>query len=189
MARMSQMGMPQTPDEWTKYWQEQGRFQNEYAAPKPPGQVPYGFGDFTWRFAYAGWFSRVLATLVDAFLALCLQGLVGGFTYAVTADPMTSLVAAYVVGLPLGLWYLWRNGSPGQTPGKAVLGIRVVHHETGTPIGGPMGLLRGLVGWAISAFTCGLGGLLDVLWPLFDDKNRTLHDMVVGSVVIRDREL
>jgi uncharacterized RDD family membrane protein YckC len=64
------------------------------------------------------------------------------------------------------------------------MGIPVVNQETGHPIGGPVGLLRWLVGWAISAFTCGLGGLLDVLWPLFDAKKRTIHDMVVGSVVI-----
>jgi uncharacterized RDD family membrane protein YckC len=48
-----------------------------------------------------------------------------------------------------------------------------------------MGLLRWLVGWPISAFTCGLAGPVDVLWPIFDDQKRTLHDMIVGSVVIK----
>ena len=52
-----------------------------------------------------------------------------------------------------------------------------------------MGLLRYLAGFAISVFTCGIGGLVDVLWPLFDSKNRTLHDMVVGSVVIDVRQI
>jgi uncharacterized RDD family membrane protein YckC len=27
--------------------------------------------------------------------------------------------------------------------------------------------------------------LLDYLWPLWDQKNRALHDKVVGSVVVR----
>jgi uncharacterized RDD family membrane protein YckC len=30
-------------------------------------------------------------------------------------------------------------------------------------------------------------GLLDVLWPLWDAKNQTLHDKAVGTVVLRTR--
>ena len=183
--------MPETPqsaDDWTKLWQERGQYQDEYAE-KAPGQVPYGFSNFEWKYPYAGWFSRVLATLIDGFFILCLELLVGGVVYA--ASPGTfeerllpAVMAAAVVAFPVTVWFQWRNGSIGQTPGKAVMGIRVVHGETGQPIGGPMGLVRWIVGWAISTVTCGLGGLLDVLWPLFDGKKRTIHDMIVGSVVI-----
>ena len=27
--------------------------------------------------------------------------------------------------------------------------------------------------------------LLDVLWPLWDDRNQTLHDKVVSSIAVR----
>jgi uncharacterized RDD family membrane protein YckC len=184
--------MPDTPkssDDWTKLWQDRGQHQDEYAE-KAPGQVPYGFDNFEWKYPYAGWISRVLATLIDGFLVLCLEVLVGGVVYAATPGSpddtrlFTAIGAAAIVAFPVSVWFQWRNGSTGQTPGKALMGIRVVHHETGEPIGGLMGLVRWIVGSAISAFTCGLGGLLDVLWPLFDDKKRTLHDMVVGAVVI-----
>jgi uncharacterized RDD family membrane protein YckC len=33
--------------------------------------------------------------------------------------------------------------------------------------------------------TFGLAWLLDCLWPLWDDENRALHDLVVDSRVIR----
>ncbi len=35
------------------------------------------------------------------------------------------------------------------------------------------------------AATGGIAYLVDVLWPLFDDRNRALHDIVVDSRVIR----
>lgn len=179
---------PQTPQDWTKYWQEQGQHQNRYAEPKPPGQVPYGFNDFQYRFAYAGWGSRVLASLLDTFLILCVELVVGG-AVLFTGSLDAAFTAAGGTGLILWVVFGWLNGSPGQTPGKRVMNIRVVHHETGDRIGGLMGVVRSVVTWAISAFTCGIAGLIDVLWPLWDEKNRTLHDMVVGSVVIRDRAL
>jgi hypothetical protein len=42
-----------------------------------------------------------------------------------------------------------------------------------------------LVGIANSV-TFGLAGLLDVLWPLWDDENRALHDFVVDTRTVKD---
>lgn len=44
MAGMSDQSTPQTPQDWQKLWQDQVQFENIYAEPKPPGQVPYGLG-------------------------------------------------------------------------------------------------------------------------------------------------
>jgi uncharacterized RDD family membrane protein YckC len=182
MSVMSDQGTPQTPQDWQKLWQEKVQFENVYAEPKAPGQVPYGLGGYEMRYPYAGWWLRVIATFVDGFLILVFEALVLAAAWAAGAkDP---LLIASGFGLVPYLWFQWRNGSTGQSPGKRVLHLRVVHNETGEPIGGPMGLLRWLAGWAISALTCGIGGLVDLLWPIFDDKKRTLHDMIVGSVVI-----
>lgn len=188
---MSDSGTPQTPQDWTKLWQERGQHENVYAQ-KPPGQVPYGFGGFEMRYAYAGWPSRVIASLIDGLFVGLVVGLVLAAALAAISlggEPL-DIEDFYVACLPAGLvyvlmtvWFQWRNGSTGQTPGKAVMHIRVVHGETGETIGGPMGIVRGVVAWAISAFTC-FGGVIDLIWPWFDSKNRTLHDMVVGSVVI-----
>jgi len=76
----------------------------------------------------------------------------------------------------------------GQTWGKQALDIRVVR-EDGQPIGYGYGLLRELV---IRNLLFGVVGgffffptLLDYLWPLWDDENRSLHDMVASSRVVR----
>jgi len=37
-----------------------------------------------------------------------------------------------------------------------------------------------------SALTGGIAQLLDVLWPLWDEQNRCLHDFVVNTRVVRD---
>lgn len=174
---------PQTPQDWQKLWEDRVQFENVYAEPKPPGQVPYGFGGYEKRYAYAGWWLRVMATLIDGLLILGFEALV--FAGVWVADVKDPLLVASCAGIPLFLWFQWRNGSVGRSPGKRALNLMVVNHETGETIGGPMGLLRWLVGWAISTFSCGLAGLVDVLWPLFDDRKRTLHDMIVGSVVIK----
>ena len=76
-----------------------------------------------------------------------------------------------------------------MTLGKQVLKIRV-YREDGQPVGFGLGVLRdfvvrfllfGLVGF----FFLGLPGLLDLLWPLWDERNRTLHDKIVSTYVIR----
>ncbi|MFQ5746308.1 MAG: RDD family protein [Gemmatimonadota bacterium] len=71
---------------------------------------------------------------------------------------------------------LWR----GRTPGKRLLGIRVLRLD-GKPISWWIAFER-FGGYAASVFT-GLTGFLQVLW----DRNRqALHDKVAETVVIRD---
>jgi uncharacterized RDD family membrane protein YckC len=35
-----------------------------------------------------------------------------------------------------------------------------------------------------SSLTFGLASLLDVLWPLWDEENRALHDLIVDTRVV-----
>ena len=77
----------------------------------------------------------------------------------------------------------------GQTLGRMALGIRVIR-AGGEPMTFGFAMLREvivktlLVGVVASA-TFGLAWLLDVLWPLWDEENRALHDFVVNTRVIR----
>ena len=44
-----------------------------------------------------------------------------------------------------------------------------------------------VVGFGIAgAFTGGIANLVDVLWPLWDEENRALHDFVVNTRVVKD---
>ena len=72
----------------------------------------------------------------------------------------------------------------GQTTGKQVLNIRVIH-QSGAPMDFGKSILRELVGKSLpSYFTCGLYGILDALWPLFDDRKQALHDKIGSTFVV-----
>ena len=46
-------------------------------------------------------------------------------------------------------------------------------------------LVRGLLIGLVGGFFLGLPFLLDLLWPLWDERNQTLHDKIVSSYVIK----
>jgi uncharacterized RDD family membrane protein YckC len=46
-------------------------------------------------------------------------------------------------------------------------------------------IVKSLLVGVVSSFTFGLAWLLDVLWPLWDEENRALHDFVVNTRVIK----
>ena len=78
----------------------------------------------------------------------------------------------------------------GKTLGRSATGSRVIR-TNGQPISFGFAMLREvivktlLVGF-IGGITGGFAWLLDVLWPLWDEENRALHDFVVNTRMIRD---
>jgi uncharacterized RDD family membrane protein YckC len=74
----------------------------------------------------------------------------------------------------------------GQTVGKRATKLRVVR-DGGQPVTFWLGMLREFV---VKIFfgllvTGGLCWLVDALWPLFDDRNRAVHDMVSETRVVK----
>ena len=78
----------------------------------------------------------------------------------------------------------------GKTLGRMAMGIRVVR-ASGEPMTFGCAMLREVAVKALlfgiaGSLTFGLACLADVLWPLWDDENRALHDFVVDTRVVRD---
>jgi uncharacterized RDD family membrane protein YckC len=44
--------------------------------------------------------------------------------------------------------------------------------------------VKALLFGIVSSMTFGLATLLDVLWPLWDEENRALHDLIVDTRVV-----
>ena len=82
-------------------------------------------------------------------------------------------VAAYVLG--------WLPGLTGQSPGKRVIGLRVVSGEDGEVLGGAKHLVRTLIGGFLNGLVCYVGWL----WPLFDKQRQTWADKLVTSQVVK----
>ena len=77
----------------------------------------------------------------------------------------------------------------GQTWGKQILSITVIR-DNGRQVDLGFAFLRevvvkNLLFGFVGSFFAGIPTLVDYLWPLWDDENRCLHDMVVSTHVIR----
>lgn len=160
----------------------------------PPAPVPSAWAGTP----LAGWGSRVGATLLDwLIMAVAVVPLV----LIVVAIAAGSHTGAIVTGGIAGLGYLAalafyapvlmaREGARnGQTWGKQIVGIRVVR-DSGQPF--ELGsafvrefVVKGLLFGAVGGFFLSIPTLLDWLWPLWDDENRALHDMVISTHVLR----
>ena len=46
-------------------------------------------------------------------------------------------------------------------------------------------VIKGLLFGTVGGWFLGIPTLLDYLWPLWDDENRCLHDMVAKTHVVR----
>lgn len=168
--------------------------------PQGPESFPPGF---TPRREYAGWWSRVGASILDSLFAVgvALVPLVVGAILAfkdAETDPVTGeitggvdplgvvlMIVSIAVYLGADIWNrVIRLGSKGQSLGKTATGIRVVKVEHGGPIGGGAAFGRWAIVIVFGFVPLAILSLLDVLWPLWDDRNQALHDKVVSSLVV-----
>jgi uncharacterized RDD family membrane protein YckC len=95
--------------------------------------------------------------------------------------PIYGLLFAVVA---IGYGTLFVGSSRGQTPGMIVVGARAIDPATGGSIGYGRALWRAFFEYLMSAVFV-IPWIVDMLWPLWDSRNQTLHDKVSNTVVIR----
>ena len=134
----------------------------------------------------ASWGQRAIAFLIDAaivFVGFILVIIVAGILGAIV-DVIGVLVG--LVGY-LGLfgaliYFMYMQGETGASPGKKLTGLSVVGIQSGQPIGGGLGIVR-YIAHFLDGLICNLGYLL----PLVDEKNQTIADKVMSTVVVTGR--
>lgn len=183
-------GYPQQPPAQPGY----GYPQQPYA-PYPPQQPAYG-GGYSQPGAmpaFAGWWSRVGATIVDGLIIfvpyMVLAGI--GAVMASNASPgedagtgaaLVFSILGFLTLVGITVWQLVQEGRTGQTIGKKALGIRLLREADGRPLGVGMAFVRRL-----AHFVDGLPLYLGYLWPIWDAKKQTFADKIVSSVVVKSR--
>ena len=120
------------------------------------------------------------------------ESVLSGANWLVAIMGMVGVVLVILGIILLGyiVWWLIALGN-GQTPGKQIVGIRVIKDD-GSPSNWGYTFLREfvikllLVGF-ISDMTFGIARLVDYLWPLWDraEKMQTLHDKMLGTIVVK----
>jgi uncharacterized RDD family membrane protein YckC len=135
---------------------------------------------------YAGFWVRVAATILDGFIlgipiTIFVSFLFGwewytGGATSGRADFVNFLLSAWVT---VAFWVHWG----GKTPGKKIMGIRIVTYRDRQEFGYGKALLRCLLGYTVSALLLGLGFVL----VAFHKEKRGLHDLIAGTCVVYDR--
>jgi uncharacterized RDD family membrane protein YckC len=133
---------------------------------------------------------RVVAYLIN--YALILGVVIGVFILAAIAGAVSeglgTLLSVLGILAYIGV-FIWneiiRQGQTGQSIGKSQQGIKLVSDQTGQPVGAGMAFVRILVASLLSGLTCGIGGLLDLLWPLWDQDKKRLTDKILNMSVVQ----
>jgi len=124
---------------------------------------------------YGGFWIRLLAAILDAIIISIPAAIVT--LILVWASGISSF--SYLVDLcALGL-IVYLDGIKGGTPGKLILGLRIVN-EKGEYIGIPSALFR-YIAKIISALILGIGYLM-IAW---DAKKQGLHDKIAKTYVVK----
>ncbi len=174
-----------------------------YGAAPPPGYQAYtpspisGYERAGFGARFGGWFlDGLLYGLLAAVFAVPGGIMIGtAFSDCVSigeeivcppGEPSAGQLALGGLLIAVGVilvvvLYIRALGKTGQTWGRKIVGVKVVGEMSGQPIGVGKALGRQL----FASFISGQIFYLGYLWMLWDDKQQTWHDKIVGSIVIK----
>ena len=136
---------------------------------------------------YVGFWPRVGASLIDTVLLLMILGpvlyLIYGPEYLVSDSliqgPLDFLISYVLPAVAIIAFWIARQA----TPGKMVIGARIVDSETGHPAGTGQ-----LIGRYLGYYVSTIPLLLGIIWVAFDKRKQGWHDKLAGTVVIRSNK-
>ena len=134
----------------------------------------------------AGFWIRVVATFIDAFIVLVLQFLLGTLLAVIGVVSNSGGVGDMAILIQLFgfavscAYYVSFTGYCGQTPGKMVLRIKVIRCD-GSPLSYGRAAFREIPAKFISGIIFGIGYLM----VAFDGQKQGLHDRMADTYVIK----
>lgn len=142
----------------------------------------------------AGAGSRGLARIIDVLILFAVQLVVGGLLAGLLIAAVTAGGSgATLIGLAIGAWMLvlflvqWsfltflELRGRGQTPGKRLLGLRVVRDD-----GGELTLVAALLRNLLRLDLLPAGGVIDLALMGWRRDGQRLGDLAAGTVVVMD---
>jgi uncharacterized RDD family membrane protein YckC len=174
-------GSPYGPGPWPEH---------PYGDPAlGPYASAYGPGGYGSGMAYGGRWGRLIAAIIDGLVVYAVTWIVTAPILGVGTMYEGSVgrqaVANLIAGVVAFLYYVLQHGRWGQTLGKRAMSLRVVRADDGGPISYGQASWRLLFEYLVSLATCGIGGLVDVAWILWDRRRQALHDKVARTVVVQ----
>lgn len=171
-------GPPPPSGEQPSYGQPPAYGQQPYGQPPSYGQQPYGQAPSAavgpggeWLGPpLASWGLRLAGYLIDTVLSTVVT-----LVLLAVSEPLSN-AASLIVFLVFG----YMTGTTGQTPGRRLMGIKVLRMQDGQVLGAGLGIAR-----QFCHILDAIPLLLGFFWPLWDSKNQTFADKIVSSVVIK----
>lgn len=135
---------------------------------------------------YAGFWIRVLATIIDSVLIILIAFpplvYIYGWAYfdveqtGFIAGPADFLISWMLPAIATIVFWIKKQA----TPGKMVVGVKVVDAVTGNTLSVGQAIGRYLA-YFVSLLPLGFG----FVWIAFDSKKQGWHDKLAGTVVIK----
>lgn len=140
-----------------------------------PFTDPAQFDGVLWRrcLAYVADLCVLLGVLLIYKIALV-------FFTVITFGLATPLLVLLAAAIPVAYHTLTIGG-----PGSATLGMRLFGLRVRIWDGGKPGYIQALLHTAVFYVTVSFTGGLILLWPLFSNRRRCLHDQLCGTMVVR----
>ena len=133
---------------------------------------------------YAGCWIRVAASLIDSILLmLVLMPLLATFygpdywmSDSAIQGPVDFLLSYIAPAVAVILFWIYKSA----TPGKMLLGMKIVDANTGgKPSNGQ------LIGRYLGYYLCIPTLMISILWVGWDKRKQGLHDKLAGTLVVR----
>ena len=135
---------------------------------------------------YAGFWIRVAASIIDSIILVLITSPILYSIYGKEYFKSQDLVAGFwdvilkwvFPAIAVIVFWIYKSA----TPGKMILGIKIVDFKTGNPPSTSQSIVRYL-GYYVSMIPLMLG----IIWVAFDEKKQGWHDKLAGTVVIEDK--
>lgn len=138
---------------------------------------------------YAGFWIRVGAALIDTVLLLMvtmpLLFAIYGWDYwdleetGLVAGPADFLISWVAPAVGAIAFWVYRQA----TPGKMMLGLRVIDARSGASLRVSQAILRYL-GYYLATIPLGIG----IIWVALDERKQGWHDKMAGTLVVYHRK-
>ncbi|AXI77951.1 RDD family protein [Peterkaempfera bronchialis] len=129
----------------------------------------------------AHWGLRVASYIIDSLIILIPYYVLVFLGRASGAGALLTLLG-FVLLIGGALYICYLEGTTGQSPGKKVVGTRVLREQDGQVIGFGAAFGRRLL-HIVDGLPCYIG----YLWPIWDDKKQTFADKIMKTVVIKSQ--
>ncbi len=131
---------------------------------------------------YAGFWSRFGAMLIDGFiLSIVSVVIVIPMMFVIIANPAMSMLSNFLIFVLVIFYHTYFTSKKLGTPGKIICGLEVRRSTTNRRISYLRSFCR-VLAYIPSAIILYIGFLIS----LFTKKRQALHDLIVGTVVLRN---